>query len=324
MNKYYLTPTLVFLFNSVFATFAMADSEPNDSLASANEIVVDTLTSVQGTLSSCADNDFYKFYGITGDTVTVDIDNGAGGIDSVNTYVAIFDEEGTILRSNDDGAAPDEFISTDSYLESFSVPNDGYYFIGVTNYTRPFINGGTNEGTSCDGGFIGGFFDTNTDPEMTGDYLLNVTYTSNQVSEPDPKEVDVFIQLSPGKVDYRPINPRSWGIVKVAILSRADFDAPVLVDQSTLTFGATGDELQNAKCRTKYVNRREDRDFLDLVCKFEVHKGGFTSFDEEAIVKGKTIDGRDIIGRGHIKLVKRHRGHHEKRHHDKRRHRDDD
>ncbi|MEJ2142428.1 MAG: hypothetical protein P8Y24_08765, partial [Gammaproteobacteria bacterium] len=80
------------------------------------------------------------------------------------------------------------------------------------------------------------------------------------------------------------------------------------------------DEAQ-LKCHDRDVNHDGHQ---DLLCKFAVKDAGFTRFDEEAIVKGKTTDGRDVLGQGTIKLVRYHHGHREKRHHERRRHRDDD
>lgn len=311
MNRLNLSSIIVFLLSStVFTAHADTEIEPNSTLAEATTIVVDSETSIDGYLVP-NDVDFYKFYGLQGDIVNVDIDNGMGGSASVNTYVAIFDEDGTILRANDDvlndGSTSLDDGSTsysDSYIEGFVLPKQGNYTIGVSNYTAPFNDGGTTQSTvltsSIDlSGGIGLILPQNT----VGDYQLNITYTSFKAKQ-------VAIRVSPGNVRYRPINPRSAGIVKVAVLSTADFNVPQMVIPSSLTLGATGDEAQNARCRTKDVNRDT---YKDLVCKFDVRAAGLTSLDEEVILKGKTTDGGTIEGSGYIKLVKYHRGHHEKR-----------
>jgi hypothetical protein len=53
-------------------------------------------------------------------------------------------------------------------------------------------------------------------------------------------------------IDIRPFSshniivPWKWGLVPVAILATADFDAPEVVDRKSLTFGPTGDEESRA------------------------------------------------------------------------------
>lgn len=307
MKKHFLTSFLVFLLNcTVFtvSTQAEVEIEPNSSLAEATPIVVESGASIDGSLFP-GDMDFYSFYGMADDKIDVDIDNGIGGTASVNTYVAIFDQDGYILRANDDSASIDEgSISTlDSYIQGFVIPKDGNYTIGVTNYSAPFADGGTVIGT------------TNSRlPQTFGDYQLNITYTSFRIRQ-------VAIRVFPGRVRYRPVDPKKTGIVNVAILSSAEFSAPQMVIPSSLTFGSTGNEAQNGLCRPKDVNRDT---YKDLLCKFNIRAARFTSLDDEATLRGSTIDGGAIEGRGYIKLVKHHHSHHEEGHRDRRHYRDDD
>jgi hypothetical protein len=266
------------------------------------EFIVET--SIEGTLGHMGDVDFFKFRGVKGERINIDIDSGSGVGDSVDTYIAVFKSDGTILSTNDDSTVIDSGSTSnlDSYIEAFKVPEDDYYIIGVTNYFRTFVDNGMT---------VPGSVKSPDAQQMAGDYVLNITYS---------KIPRVAIWISPGKVHYRPIKPGKPGTVKVAILSEADFMAE-LADPSTITFGVTGDEVKAKKCRSKDVNRDG---LQDLVCKFNLLNAGFTTLDEEAILKGETFTGQAFEGQGYIKIVKYHRGHHYKRHHERRRHRDDD
>ena len=286
MNKHLIS--LLFVVGICASNTVLADPEleSNDTLATAQLLVMNDAITIEGELTS-SDKDFFKFYGMPGDIVDVDIDQGIGGTANVNTYVAIFDQDGLILRANDDSPTIDTGSSSysDSSIEAFVIPKEGYYTVGVTNYSTPFFDGGT-------------VVRSRQTHETTGDYILNIDYTSKQVKQ-------VALRLSPGNVHYRPINPLSRGSIKAAILSAADFNAPLMVVPSSLTFGATGTEKQAARCRAKDVNRDS---YPDLVCKFSLRNAGLASFHDEVMLKGKTIDGSAIEGSGYIKMRKHHRG----------------
>jgi hypothetical protein len=92
---------------------------------------------------------------------------------------------------------------------------------------------------------------------------------------------------------------RSHGNVPVTIFSTLDFDAGV-VDQNSLTFGATGDEQSLAFCNDgKDVN---GDGLSDLVCHFYAGFTGFNRRDTVAILKGQTIDGTPIGGSDSVKI----------------------
>ena len=308
MKKFHLSAlnSLLIFVLSLSAVHAATEVESNDSLDLAQSLTVDSSVSVDAMLG-VNDVDFYKFYGSAGDIVNVDIDNGIGGTQSVNTAIAIFDSNGTVIRANDDALTVDAgSISTrDSFIEDFVLPETGFYVIGVSNYMSPLQNGGSVPAVG--GGFGFGSF---TLPETSGDYTLVISKASASVQQ-------VAIRIKPHSRDYAPIYPRNHGKIKVAILSSAEFNAPVSVDQETLTFGSTGDEASFVKCHRRAKDVNNDG-YPDLVCKFKTELAGFTEQDDEGILKGQLTDGTSIEGAGYIKLIKRHhRGH---RHHK----RDDD
>jgi len=122
----------------------------------------------------------------------------------------------------------------------------------------------------------------------------------NQISytiEPNT-EIGVSIDIKPGS-DTNPINIKSKGKTPVAILSTEDFDAPSMVDTSSLAFGKTGDESSLAFCDDDPEDVNEDG-LLDLVCLFNTRKTGFQLGDLKGILKGKTVDdipleGSDVV-----------------------------
>lgn len=77
--------------------------------------------------------EFYSFTAVAGQTVTIDID-GTSGLDTV---VRIYGADGGPLAQNDDGPRDvGSSVRQDSYL-SFTVPEDGVYYIVVGAYAGP-------------------------------------------------------------------------------------------------------------------------------------------------------------------------------------------
>jgi len=111
----------------------------------------------------------------------------------------------------------------------------------------------------------------------------------------------VGIDIKPGS-NINPVNRKSKGKIPVAILSTSDFNARKMVDRTSLTFGATGDEDSLAFC----TPRREDvnGDHLkDLICHFYTKKTGFQCGDTEGILKGQLLDGTPIEGSDLVRIV---------------------
>lgn len=100
-----------------------------------------------------------------------------------------------------------------------------------------------------------------------------------------------------------PIHYKGHGILPVAILSTEDLDAPSEIDQSSLTFGATGEEKSLAFCRRRPKDVRRDGSKDDLVCYFYIEAAGFKCGDTEGILNGKTMSGIPIEGEDLVKIV---------------------
>jgi len=118
--------------------------ESNDDLDSAIQVNLNGLPGTfQGEQGRIGDNpnllvdadadvDLFKLSLTAGDTITVDTDSDAYAM-AVNTYLRVFDAQGNQVAVNDNGEAPGELPSTDSYLE-FTAPEDGDYYIGVSGF----------------------------------------------------------------------------------------------------------------------------------------------------------------------------------------------
>jgi hypothetical protein len=113
--------------------------------------------------------------------------------------------------------------------------------------------------------------------------------------------IRVGIEIKPGS-SRSPINPKSRGKIPVAILSTADFNAPLRVNVSSVTFGHTGDEPSLAFCNSTSQDVNGDG-LPDLLCHFNTERTDFRSGDTEGILKGKTTEGTPIIARDTVRIV---------------------
>jgi len=116
--------------------------------------------------------------------------------------------------------------------------------------------------------------------------------------------IQVAIDIRPGSSNNN-INLASAGVIPVAILSSATFDASTQVDPATLTLMGSNVRLtgrtDKASCNVRDVNR-DGR--ADLVCRMKTTtqslvKAGSTS----AVLTGRTFSGQNIQGEGSIRIV---------------------
>jgi hypothetical protein len=113
------------------------------------------------------------------------------------------------------------------------------------------------------------------------------------------------IDIKPGAFPNT-INPASTGVIPVAILSTATFNAPSKVDKASLTFGHTGWQASlNLKaglpdCVSKDVNGDGK---LDLQCRFKIQKMGFHCGDTVGILRGKSKAGAFIVGQDSVVIA---------------------
>ena len=107
--------------------------------------------------------------------------------------------------------------------------------------------------------------------------------------------IPITIDIHPGDFS-RPINPRSQGVIPVAILTTNTFDATT-VDPATVHFGRTGSEAPAVRSAIQDVDRNGT---LDMILFFNTQSTGITCGDTSASLTGKTfskvpIQGSDAI-----------------------------
>ena len=276
---------------------AAAEVEPNDAIAAAQALEIGSngmavVDGVVGVTSGAATNDvdFYSFPGKEGDVVVVDIDGGmkaAGAGRSVDTVLTIFGPGPAFpkLRENDDGGSPlDEgsIHTYDSRIVYFRLPATATYTVAVSSYPRSMRDGGVLSSSSVSG--------TNSN----GSYRLILSGVTPPIQQ-------INIEIKPGSGDHAPVNPKARGVVPVALLGSAEFDA-LAVDPDSLTFGATGNESSLRRCHMAGEDVNGDGR-PDVVCQFENQDARFTPGDLEGVLRGKTGAGRAFEGRGPIKVV---------------------
>lgn len=108
----------------------------------------------------------------------------------------------------------------------------------------------------------------------------------------------VSVDIRPG-TDPNPINPRSRGLIPVAILTTSDFDATE-VDPLTVAFGPDGVGIAHWKSHVADVDFDGD---LDLLLHFRTRLTGIACGDTEAFLTGAAFAGELIEGSDSIHTV---------------------
>lgn len=123
--------------------------------------------------------------------------------------------------------------------------------------------------------------------------------------DPKVRVTRVGIDIKPGS-DRNPINPKSEGVIPVAILSSHEFDATKVYKQG-LGFGKTGTERSLAFCNGNHKDVNSDG-LLDLVCHFNSEKTGFSVGDTAGILRGNSVADIPIIGTDSVAIVGENEG----------------
>ncbi len=291
MTKTKIATACLAVLGMTSSAFAATEVEPNDALATGQVLAGKSTHSIDAMMGQAGDTehsdlDFYTFNAKAGDVLDVDIDNGMGGNGDVNTVVAIYTADGTMLRMNAYSNGTDAGSSSilDARIDKFVAPADGTYTVAVSDVPRYLVNGGNTHP----------FFSTTT--TNVGDYTLNISGISVA-----PKTKQINIEVKPGIKTLAPLNPRSKGLVPVAILGSAGFDVNS-IKQKSLTFGSTGDEQSLSKCQK--VTRDINKDgYADKLCHFSNNVASFKSGDLEGVLKGTTSNGTNFEGRALIKVI---------------------
>lgn len=227
-----------------------------------------------------------------------------------------FDEAGNLVWNKRWGS------SAEDAAYAIAAANNRLY---VTGLTRGWVGGGEQDvflleadpasGDVVSVNYHGGKFPDRAYNLLVvgGDlYILGDSYSHSDFTKleimllryalsREPPILNVKIDIKPGEAP-NPINLKSKGKIPVAILSTPDFDAPKVVDKTTVTFGRTGSEpcLAPSGCKPEDVN---GDGLLDLVCHFETEKAGFKEGDTQGVLKGKTLKGRPFMGIDSVVIV---------------------
>lgn len=113
--------------------------------------------------------------------------------------------------------------------------------------------------------------------------------------------LQIDIDIKPGSAPNS-INMRSQGLIPVAILSSATFDAVARVNPTSLTFGRTGDELSLAFCNASGEDVNSDG-LPDLVCHFHTPETGFQPGDAVGVLKGTAAGDVNVVGSDSVRIL---------------------
>ena len=306
MNKksvlqYAVASALLAISGMAYAGTIVDEVESNGWIQTSQSVSAQPLTvgsdgsiTVNASLSSNGDIDYFSFQGKAGDTVTVDIDEAwkgaVAGIGSVDSMIALFGPDpantfGNYFRhaqSNDmtSSQALDDgsLAKRDSFIQ-YTLTADGTWTVGVSTSGKGFINGGA----------LTVFSQTQF---STGPYKLIISGVT-------PSMMQVNIDVKPGQTKDSRLNPKSRGVIPVAILSKEGFK-PLEIDQSSLGFGSSGDEQSLQGCHKQGKDLNGDG-VPDLVCNFDNEKANFEVGETTGVVKGKAA-GKMFEGRGDLKV----------------------
>ncbi len=111
--------------------------------------------------------------------------------------------------------------------------------------------------------------------------------------------LSVSINIQPDNRDVSTINLESNGVIPLAILSTATFDAPAMVAFDTVCFGSPTDPTRGdcTEAHGKYHGGDVNGDGrLDLMLHFNTQETNIGLGDTQACVNGMTVDGREFGG----------------------------
>jgi outer membrane protein assembly factor BamB len=181
-------------------------------------------------------------------------------------------------------------LSDSSVLAGGTTVAQGIYTV---TYEKP-VSGITGvrlealEDPSLPGGNGPGLFERN------GNFLLNEITLKAEIAMTIP----VTIDIKPGSFPNS-INPRNNGVIPVAILTTATFDAAT-VDPATVRFGAKGTEASPQHYALADMNGDGK---ADLVLQFPTQNTGIACATTSATLSGKTVIGLPITGTDTVKTA---------------------
>jgi uncharacterized delta-60 repeat protein len=131
---------------NIVRNFGTTFADPDDAISEANAQPGNQVKvggAVNFTIANVTDVDLVRFTATKGQRIGFDIDRAAGS--SLNSFIRLFDATGKQIASNDDGAAPGEGKSSDSFL-AFTFNAAGTFYLGVSNNQNTTYNPITGAG----------------------------------------------------------------------------------------------------------------------------------------------------------------------------------
>ncbi len=162
--------------------------------------------------------------------------------------------------------------------------------IGSANQEYSFAVYGSDRDAEVDFKLFEGELSSNVPAQYSFDY------------NPEPHETTIALQVP---IDIKPldktntINPKSNGVIPVAILSTRTFDA-TKVNPKSVKFGPNGASARQGRGVKADVNGDRKQDFLFV---FETDKTGIKSGDTKACLTGEMNDKTNIQGCDTVKTV---------------------
>jgi hypothetical protein len=206
-------------------------------------------------------------------------------------------------------------LNTDILLRrTFSLPANATAVkvaVAIDNDVQVFINGvdisgglQQNEGCAARDRFV--FPVPSSILVFGGDNLLAVrardrgviSYVDLEVRADIPPVLRVSIDIKPGSFPNS-INPKSQGVIPVAILTTDSFDATT-VDPATVLFGVTGTAAAPVHSSLEDVDADGD---IDMILHFTTQSTNVQCGDTSASLTGKTFTGQMIEGSDSIKTA---------------------
>jgi hypothetical protein len=252
---------------------------------------------VSGTIGTTTAVDFYSFVTKAGNRVTIDIDGThLGSNPEHDIAIYVFDGMQNWLPVQDSDTVDAGSQQCPLWIPSPPFPPctlDPAWTFDVTSATE----GTWKVAVASSGRLVNQFGQISQDGISTGPYTLTV------LGLPVPVTMQTIdLDIKPGSKELSVLNPKSKGVIPVALLWNKDVDPfDVEANVENLRFGAKGDEKSFVRCLKDGKDVNGDGK-LDRICHFDNEKAGFGKTSTMAKVKGKA-NGKTVEGSGFLKVV---------------------
>ena len=177
-------------------------ADPNDQISEADSWLLDpspgSPSTFAGDIDVGTDVDMFRINVTAGERIAFDIDER--GDSNIDSYIRLFNQNGTELDHNDDGAAPGEPFTYESYLE-FAFGNTGAYYLGVSGYGNSSYNPITGDGDSSGETGMYTIIATDITPEPPDPDLVSVSISDSTVRPGDTFTVTISAQNDGSQTD---------------------------------------------------------------------------------------------------------------------------